>query len=139
MTPEDLKRQFPNASASTLRLNVDAPFRVIGEQQLKPAVQAEREVGHGGLQEQIRAFCAEQWPKWLVIQARSDQRSTIAVGAHDFTVFLPGGRLLCVETKAKGKKQTPEQLAWAKQMEMLGHTVHVCRSLDEFRNLALLK
>jgi len=93
---------------------------------------AERETGHGGLQEQIRDHCRAQWPEWLVIQARPDKKSTIAEGAQDFTIFLPGCRLLCGETKAKGGKRTPEQLAWAIRMERLGHKVHLWYNMDDF-------
>ena len=97
---------------------------------------ATREVGHGGLQEQIAAHCNAQWPQWPFIQARSDKPSTIAAGAQDFTLFLPKGRLLCVETKAKGGKVTPQQLAWRLRMEMAGHKVHLCYSFNQFLELA---
>jgi len=88
------------------------------------------------LQERIAAHCRAQWPRWKFIQARPDRKSTIAEGCQDFTVFLPGGRLLCVETKAKGEKRSPAQLAWAKEMEMLGHKVDVVYSLGQFIALA---
>lgn len=93
---------------------------------------ADREVGKGGLQEQIADWCRNQWPTWKVIQARPDRQSTIALGAQDFSIFAPGGRVFCIETKAAGKKQSKEQLIWAKQMEMLGHTVHLVYSFEEF-------
>jgi len=40
--------------------------------------------------------------------------------------------VLCVEAKARGKKRKPEQLAWAMLMEMVGHKVHLCYSMEEF-------
>jgi len=91
----------------------------------------EREVGRGGLHEKIMRHCDAQWPKWKYIHARTDQRSTVGIGVHDFTIYLPG-RVLNIECKTKEGKPTPEQLAWALQLEMLGHKVHVVRSMDEF-------
>ncbi len=98
---------------------------------------AEREVGHGGLQAQILDWCRGQWPRWKVIRARPDRASTIEVGAHDLTVMAPGGRVLLVECKSREGKLKPEQRNWARELEMLGHTVHVCRSLQEFIVLAV--
>lgn len=100
-----------------------------------PSEAAEREVGKGGLQEQIRQWCFAQWPRWKLIQARSDQPSTIALGANDMTIFAPGGRILLVECKAKGGKISLDQAAWIKELEILGHTVHVVWSFDEFLSL----
>ena len=97
----------------------------------------EREVGMGGLHQKITQHCDSQWPRWKCIHCRTDKRSTVGVGVHDFTIYLPGGRLLNVECKTRTGKPTPEQLAWAKELEMLGHTVHVVRSMEEF--LALTK
>jgi len=87
------------------------------------------------LHESIVAYCNSNWPRWKYIRARMDRESTIAVGAQDFTIFMPGGRVLCVECKAKGKKRSMEQLNWAKEMEMLGHQVHLIYSFDEFLSL----
>lgn len=84
------------------------------------------------LAEQIRAYCADQWPRWKIIQARRDKRSTIAVGAQDLTVFLPQGKVLCIELKSRTGKRTEAQLAWAAEMKMCGHVVHVVRTFEEF-------
>jgi hypothetical protein len=86
----------------------------------------------GKLHGEIILYCNAQYPRWKVIHSRMDQRSTIAAGAQDFTIFVPAGRTICVECKAKGKKRTPEQLAWAKEMAMLGHDVHCIYSMAEF-------
>ena len=123
--PSVAKEVRPNAAAAG-----DCAFASAVERQ------AEREVGKGGLQEQILAHCRAQWPKWKVIQSRSDQRSAIAVGAHDMTIYLPKGAVLNIECKAKGKKQSKEQLSWAKELEMLGHFVYVVRDLNFFIGLA---
>lgn len=96
---------------------------------------AERETGKGGLQEMISHWCRSQWPRVKFIQARSDEKSTIAVGAHDFTIYLPDGVVLSIECKAKGNKISPDQAAWIKELEMLGHKVHVVWSFQEFLDL----
>ena len=86
------------------------------------------------LHKQIMAWCDAQWPRWKYIRARSDQPSTIAVGCQDFTIFGPG-KVLCVECKRAGAKQDHEQLCWATEMRMLGHTVFVVHSMEEFLKL----
>lgn len=89
------------------------------------------------LHEDIMAHCDKQWPRWKYVHARMDKPSTIAVGAPDFVIFTPGNeemhpRVFAIECKRGGKKPTPEQLAWHKEMEMLGHRVHVVYSMEEF-------
>ena len=96
---------------------------------------ASRETGKGGLHEQIMDYCNAQWPRWRYIHSRTDQKSTVAVGAPDFVLFLPGGRTVLIECKAKGGKFSNEQLAWAKELSVLGHGVHVVFSLEEFKRV----
>ena len=95
---------------------------------------ANREVGKGGLHEQIINHCNAQWPRWKFIHARTDRRSTIAVGCQDFTIFMPGG-VLCVECKKVGGKLSAEQLAWEMEMMGLGHVVYVVETLEQFLRL----
>jgi len=89
----------------------------------------------GKLHEQIMDWCDTQWPRVKYIHARMDQRSCIAVGAQDFTLFLPNGRTLCVECKAKSKKLEPDQRNWHKEMAMVGHKVHTVWSFEDFKSL----
>jgi hypothetical protein len=104
-----------------------------------------REVGIGvpvtrerDLHDQIIEFCNSQFPRWKFIHARMDQKSTLQVGAPDFVIFQPGQsglpppRVRVIECKTKNGKLSPEQLIWHKEMEMLGHVVHVVRSYEEF-------
>lgn len=84
------------------------------------------------LHDQIIAHCNSRWPRWKYIHARMDKRSTVAVGSQDFTIFLPNGRTVCIECKKKGEKPDADQLAWHKEMEMLGHVVHVVYSEEQF-------
>lgn len=93
---------------------------------------AERETGDGGLHAQIMAHCDRQWPRWKYIHSRTDQRSTVEVGAPDFVIFMPEGRIIVVEGKAKGGKVSPEQLAWKLQLELLKTPLHFVWSFEEF-------
>lgn len=83
------------------------------------------------LRQQILDYCAAQWPTWLVISARTDTQSTIAVGAHDCTIFAPQ-KIFCLELKNRTGKLSQEQTVWAFQMGRLGHEVYVIRSMEEF-------
>lgn len=100
--------------------------------EIKAKVERELELHY-----QIIRYCNAQWPVWKHIRARSDQPSTIQEGAQDFTIFLPGKRIICIEVKSKDGKLSPSQLAWRTGMQMLEHEVHVVRSFEEF--LALVK
>lgn len=100
-----------------------------------PTDAAQRETGKGGLHEQILKWCDAQWPKWKVIAARTDMRSTIALGAHDMTIFGPYPLCICVELKSKTGKLSEDQISWGAQMRALGWAVHVVRSLSEFEAL----
>ena len=88
------------------------------------------------LHEQIVNHCNSQWPRWRFIHCRMDMKSTIALGAQDFTIFMPKGRTLCVECKKKDGKLDSNQIGWANEMNKNDHAVHVVRSFEEF--LALL-
>jgi hypothetical protein len=84
------------------------------------------------LHAKIREYCKDQWPRWKFIECRMDKRSTIAVGAQDFTIFRPDGKVLCVECKRRGQKLSQEQKAWKKEMEMLEHHVFVIHGWEGF-------
>lgn len=87
------------------------------------------------LHNKIIDYCKSQWPVWKYIHANPVVKSTIQKGCQDFTIFTPGGRTLCIECKARNEKPDKDQQIWHKEMEMLGHTVHVVRSFDEFLKL----
>lgn len=140
ITPE----QYHAMLARLERNNLRDPKQLFDQAGQPPTVASEsahREKSAGRpdpeskLHDSIIEWANSQWPRMKFIHARMDQRSTIAVGAPDFVLFLLAGRVLCVECKAKGKKPTPEQLAWHKEMEMLGHKVHVVWSMDDFMKL----
>ena len=83
------------------------------------------------LHDEAIKWANSQWPRIKYTHARPDQKSTIAKGHHDFTFFLPGGKVLCVEFKDKDGKLSTDQLQWQNEMAKLGHPVHVCRSMQD--------
>lgn len=107
------------------------------KQQPIPAPETEKqgEDRESKVRAEILAFCAKQWPVWLVKSSRPDQRSTVAVGCHDLTIWAPGNRTLAIELKSKTGKKSPAQQVWAKQMQMLDATVHECRSFADFESI----
>lgn len=102
-----------------------------GDQELARAAKQPESALH----DKIIAYCNQQWPRWKFIHARMDQRSTIAVGCQDFTIFAPG-RVLCIECKKQGGKLSIPQLEWKLEMQKLGHVVHVMERFEEFVEIA---
>lgn len=84
------------------------------------------------LARKVTEWCDAQWPKWKIVRARTDRRSTLAIGCHDMTVFGPWPTVVLVELKRKGGKPTKEQQAWACELQMLGWWVCVVRTMEEF-------
>lgn len=68
---------------------------------------------------------------YYVIHSRMDRRSTVAVGAPDFVVAMPGGRTVWIECKSAKGKPTTAQLASVTWLLRLGHIVHIVRSKKE--------
>jgi hypothetical protein len=87
------------------------------------------------LHDQIIDFCNSKFPRWKFIHARMDQKSTIGEGVSDFTIFMPRGQLLLVECKSSTGKISETQRDWIKEMELLGHSVHIVRSFNDFLKL----
>lgn len=86
------------------------------------------------LHNEIIKDCNAHWPKWKYIHANPSEPSGIQTGAPDFPIiYLPGGKFIIVECKAKGGKLRPEQLAFKVELEMIGHRVHVVYSMDDYR------
>lgn len=101
-----------------------------GDQELQRSSNARE----NSLHDQIIEHCDKQWPRWKFIHARMDQRSTIEVGAQDFTIFTPRG-VLCIECKRVGAKRSLKQNEWAFEMKKLGYHVHLIYRFEEFLNL----
>ena len=85
--------------------------------------------------EAVDAFCKAQWPNWVQVYARTDKKSTLPVGCHDRTIFGPYPKVLLIEGKKKGGKPSPEQLIWKEMLRMLGWTVHIVDSVEQFLEL----
>ncbi len=88
------------------------------------------------LHEQIINYCNSQWPKWKVIRARMDKKSTLAKGVHDMTIFHPKG-VLCIECKTRVSKPSDDQRDWIFEMKRIGHTVHIVRDFDSFLSIVI--
>ena len=124
---------MPNISLHSY-LAHQAKFPVAGRQEKRTetGASAEQETGPGGLQREIIDHCAKQWPRWKYRYARTDRKTTEELGTEDFTIFMPGGRTIHVECKARNKKPSPQQLIWATELKALGHTVHFVWSFEDF-------
>ena len=87
------------------------------------------------LHQQILDHCRQQWFPWLPLHSRIDRASTVAVGAADFVILLPNGKVVIAECKRKGSKATPAQLAFIAHCKKLGHIAGVVWSFEEFLQL----
>lgn len=88
----------------------------------------EREIGREGLQAKIIQEIERRG--WLYIHARTDQPSTIQVGAPDFPViYADRGRKFIVEVKATNKRLRLEQQRFHAHLRRLGHDP---RTVDTF-------
>lgn len=117
----------PNTSVRRRNPHLYPPLASEGDQEMR----READQPEDKLHDKIIEYCNAQWPRWKYIHARMDRRSTIAVGCQDFTVFAPG-RVLCIECKRVGCKLDKDQMIWRKELEMLGHTVHVVTTFEGF-------
>ena len=75
------------------------------------------------LDEKVGDYCRAKG--WYFIRARTDRRSTVAVGTPDYTIAAHGGRMLFLELKRQGGKATPAQQAAIAQLRKLGHLAYV--------------
>ena len=84
------------------------------------------------LRDEILDWCDKQWPRWRVIWARDDKKSTLPIGAPDLVVAASDGRTFYLELKARHGKQSPEQVVWEFELKRLKQLYFVIRSMDEF-------
>ena len=87
------------------------------------------------LHQDIMDWCDSQWPRWKFIHSRMDMKSTIGKGVNDFTVFGQFPLCILVECKKKDGKLDDDQRNWAHELKLLGWTVHVVRSIEEFKDI----
>ncbi len=72
---------------------------------------------------------------WLVFHGSMAHRTYRTPGEPDFIVLADGGATILVEAKTRTGKLSTDQLgimAWAKKLD---HTIHVVRSLEQFKQL----
>lgn len=90
------------------------------------------------LHNDIVKWCNDQWPRWNYRHTNPARKSTDTLGCEDFTVFAPGGRTFHIECKTRTGKRTEGQQIWDLELQRLGHTVHIVRSMDEFLEVVKL-
>lgn len=90
----------------------------------------EREVGRGGLHEQISDWCRGMG--FYFVHSRTDKPTTTALGVTDFIIAVKRGHTIWIEVKRPGSKQTPAQLATQAHLRKLGHCCEVVHSMEEF-------
>lgn len=56
-------------------------------------------------------------------------------GVSDLCLICPNGRVVWIEMKTPLGTQDPEQKIFQSQVESLGHTYLICRSLIEFQQI----
>lgn len=117
LTDSELRAQFPGRSEDFYRRSARPdPARPSPSRTSKGS--RERDL-HDELDEYCRAA------GYLVIHARMDMPSTIAVGHPDFTICMPGAVTCFVECKAPGGKTTVEQLRKVAHAKKLGFVAEI--------------
>lgn len=81
------------------------------------------------LHEQILDYCRSKG--WRAVHSRMDKKTTTDLGVPDFIISAPG-RVFFIEAKRKGRKPTPEQLAFMAHVRNHGHPCGVVYSFQEF-------
>jgi len=105
----------------------------LGEQTQEPprSAEVEREIP---LHNRIMIWCNSRIPRVPYIHARPDQKSRIAMGCQDFTVFYKGSAI-CIECKAKDGKLSVDQTIWAHLMKSQGFTVWIVCDFATFLSI----
>jgi hypothetical protein len=93
----------------------------------------EKEIGHGGLHEQIMEECRRRG--WITLHGSTAHPTRRNEGEPDFIVIADGGRIFLIECKSKTGKLSIEQQQFAAHAAKLGTKVHLVRSLREFVEL----
>jgi hypothetical protein len=90
----------------------------------------QREVGAGGIQEQIKTYLKSLGVSCTYCWHRTDVPATTEYPEPD---FIGGymGRAFAMEVKRRGQKQTRDQAGRMMQWNLCGHAVAVVHSLNE--------
>jgi hypothetical protein len=73
--------------------------------------------------------------QWIAFHGSMAERTHRTEGEPDFLILCPSGKQLLVECKSRTGKLSPAQQAIKHHASMLGHTIHVVRSIEEFLTL----
>ena len=84
------------------------------------------------LHQDIKTWCRQQFPPWLVFSGSMAHKTKRTLGEPDLEIWASGGRTLHIELKTKTGKLSLDQLGVQHQAAALGHTLHVVRSMKEF-------
>lgn len=101
----------------------------------KPSVTQEPQPSRG---EELEATLADQIIDecdrrgWLWFRSRPDARTGRRIGEFDFIIYADRGRIFNIECKAKGKKQTAEQLGIQTWARKLGHQADCVWTFGQF-------
>lgn len=85
------------------------------------------------LHDEVEKYCRSKG--WLYIHPRMDQKSTISTGWPDFSIFMDGGKTVCLELKRPGAKPTHKQLQTLAHLRKLGH---LAACVDRWEDALLL-
>lgn len=85
------------------------------------------------LHEKILEYCGSRG--WICFHGSMAHRTARNLGEPDFTILADYARVFFIECKSKTGKLRPEQLGLSLWAGKLGHTIHLCRSFDEFLNV----
>lgn len=111
--------------AMQARLSKSKPQTSAGVQK-----QTVREVGKGGIQDQIETWLKTQVPNCWWDRKRTDKKTTSRVGTPDFCGVYRGVAF-ALEIKRPGEKPTTEQLGELKWLELAGAKTKIVFSKDE--------
>jgi hypothetical protein len=85
------------------------------------------------LHDSIVEYCKDRG--WLYFHGSLAHRTYRTAGENDFHILAPGGRVFFIECKDKDGKCSIEQLGVIKHAAMLGHEIHVVRSMERFKEI----
>ena len=72
---------------------------------------------------------------WIALHGSMAQATGRTLGEFDFTILADGGRVFFIECKTRTGKLSPDQFALHHWARHLGHSAHVVRNMDQFREI----
>lgn len=72
---------------------------------------------------------------WVALYSNPSKRTGRPRGEPDFVILLPGGKTLLVECKSAKGQLSEDQQTMKDELEALGHTVHIVRSVGDFESI----